>query len=158
VLTLVLSQVKAGSNPVGVSINGLAQERLTNKHWWDGTPEPDEDWVPTTPGTQFYMTGGRINDWCGVDDALWASIPIGTVIWSYHQDLRIVFSMRCQDGNVYTFPASLGGWNVSYTKDTANTYTISIGSWTHEETNHTWRRDRRLGDRDERNHVDGIGG
>jgi hypothetical protein len=125
-LTLIKSQLKAANNPIGASIAGLVQERLTNRHYWDGNTDQDTDWGPSTPSSQFYLQGSQLFDWVMFGDARWSSIPIGTILMTYHQDLRIVFSMMCQDGTTYTFNCPLGGWDFTFTKDTANSYSVSI--------------------------------
>jgi hypothetical protein len=112
--------------PVGPQIIGLAQERLTNRQWWNGQNLPDTDWGPTSPGPEFYQAGGFIFDWVVIDYEPWSSVPIGTVIASWDQQLRLVSSMACKDGSAINIVSSVGKRHFRFIKIDANSYQVKV--------------------------------
>jgi hypothetical protein len=60
----------------------MAQRRVRNRTWWDGTKDLDEPWRPEHPGPMLLHSHGVIESWVtlNIDPGDWAKIRPGSPI------------------------------------------------------------------------------
>lgn len=112
---------KAGSNLCGPVVAGTAQELLTDRKEL-GVKKDDWGWYSLAASDMFRLSGGKIYDehvrWAA--PAIWDATPIGTVLASATQHLRIMYSDF--DGNLYEM--DLGSIRIRHVKVSATQWQI----------------------------------
>jgi len=126
---LALSLVmQSPSQPAGPMLAAMVQENCYNWVFYGGTTGGPSGWVPASPAANFYLAGGKVYDWITfVLVSGWSNIPVGTVLVSWSQDLRLVWSFMCAGGTPQTVVASLGTVNWSIVKSDASHWSLMGG-------------------------------
>ncbi len=127
---LALSLVmQSASQPSGPMLAAMVQENLYNFVWYGGATGGAGGWVPASPSANFYLAGGKVYDWMSflTVGPVWAAIPVGTVLVSWSQDVRLVWSFMCADGTPQSVIAPLGTYNWSMVKTDASHWSLMGG-------------------------------
>ena len=117
--------VTAGGQPIGPDFIGNIQEDILPFIWWDGTDGGDSGWGPPAPSPQFNFRNGQINDQFQffADPATWASIPVGSVLCTFTQNLRFYWTMTTTAGD-QPFYAPLPSLTWTWTKVSATAWEV----------------------------------
>jgi len=116
--------VTAGGLPVGQYFIGHIQENIAKFTFPDGSQGGGKGWQPPSPSQQFNFNNSTINDQFSlkVNQSTWNSIPVGTVICTFTQELRFTWIMGTDQLDDVPETAYLNTFNWTWTKDGPTTW------------------------------------
>jgi hypothetical protein len=123
--------VSAGGFNIGPFFSGLAQENISTITYYTGVTVTSTVWDPNSPTQNFYFAAGNstIEDrmFLGGSIPAWNSIPVGTTICDFTQQLRFQINFLDSSNTLVTKKVSLGSLYFSWVKNSATTWEVLGG-------------------------------